>query len=87
MTITVMGIDWGYGPVANSQMELYDYFTIHANPVLPQQTPENQKIQQEKETVARTMEQLRAKEHKQETEKPSLFKRIWRALFGNKHEE
>lgn len=49
--------------------------------------PENQKIQQEKETVARTMEQLRAKEHKQETEKPSLFKRIWYALFGNKHEE
>ena len=74
-------------PCVNSQMELYDYFTIHANPVLPQQTPENQKIQQEKETVARTMEQLRAKEHKQETEKPSLFKRIWYALFGNKHEE
>ena len=23
MTITVMGIDWGYGPVANSQMEQY----------------------------------------------------------------
>ena len=74
-------------PCVNSQMELYDYFTIHANPVLPQQTPENQKIQQEKETVARTMEQLRAKEHKQETEKPSLFKRIWYALFGNKHAE
>lgn len=74
-------------PCVNSQMELYDYFTIHANPVLPQQTPENQKIQQEKETVERTMEQLRAKEHKQETEKPSLFKRIWYALFGNKHEE
>ena len=74
-------------PCVNSQMELYDYFTIHANPVLPQQTPENQKIQQEKETVARTMEQLRAKEHKQETEKPSLLKRIWYALFGNKHEE
>lgn len=74
-------------PCVNSQMELYDYFTIHANPVLPQQTPENQKIQQEKETVERTMEQLRAKEHKQETEKPNLFKRIWYALFGNKHEE
>ena len=74
-------------PCVNSQMELYDYFTIHANPVLPQQTPENQKIQQEKETVERTMEQLRAKEHKQETEKPSLFKRIWYVLFGNKHEE
>lgn len=74
-------------PCVNSQMELYDYFTIHANPVLPQQTPENQKIQQEKETVERTMEQLRAKEHKQETEKPSLFKRIWYALFGNKHAE
>lgn len=74
-------------PCVNSQMELYDYFTIHANPVLPQQTPENQKIQQEKETVERTMKQLRAKEHKQETEKPSLFKRIWYALFGNKHEE
>lgn len=74
-------------PCVNSQMELYDYFTIHANPVLPQQTPEKQKIQQEKETVERTMEQLRAKEHKQETEKPSLFKRIWYALFGNKHEE
>ena len=74
-------------PCVNSQMELYDYFTIHANPVLPQQTPENQKIQQEKETVERTMEQLRAKEHKQETEKPNLFKRIWDALFGNKHEE
>lgn len=74
-------------PCVNSQMELYDYFTIHANPVLPQQTPENQKIQQEKETVARTMEQLRAKEHKQETEKPNLFKRIWYALFGNKHAE
>lgn len=74
-------------PCVNSQMELYDYFTIHANPVLPQQTPENQKIQQEKETVERTMEQLRAKEHKQETEKPNLFKRIWYALFGNKHAE
>lgn len=74
-------------PCVNSQMELYDYFTIHANPVLPQQTPENQKIQQEKETVERTMEQLRANEHKQETEKPSLFKRIWYALFGNKHAE
>lgn len=74
-------------PCVNSQMELYDYFTIHANPVLPQQTPENQKMQQEKETVERTMEQLRAKEHKQETEKPSLFKRIWYALFGNKHAE
>ena len=23
MTITVMGIDWGYGPVADSQMEQY----------------------------------------------------------------
>ena len=33
------------------------------------------------------MEQLRAKEHKQETEKTSLFKRIWYALFGNKHAE
>lgn len=74
-------------PCVNSQMELYDYFTIHANPVLPQQTPENQKIQQEKETVERTMEQLRAKEHKQETKKTNLFKRIWYALFGNKHAE
>ena len=68
----------------NCQMRLYDYFTKYADPIKPQPR-RTQKLQEEKETVERTMQQLRSKEQEQETEeKMSWFKRIWKALFGKK---
>ena len=68
----------------NCQMRLYDYFTKYADPVQPQPR-RTQRLQEEKETVERTMQQLRSKEQEQETEeKTGLFKRIWKALFGKR---
>lgn len=68
----------------NCQMRLYDYFTKYADPIKPQPR-RTQKLQEEKETVERTMQQLRSKEQEQETdEKMNWFKRIWKALFGKK---
>ncbi len=71
----------------NCQMRLYDYFTKYADPIKPQ-SHQTQKLQEEKENVERTMQQLRAKEQEQETEeKMGLFKRIWKALFGKNRAE
>ena len=68
----------------NCQMRLYDYFTKYADPIKPQPR-RTQKLQEEKENVERTMQQLRSKEQEQETEeKMNWFKRIWKALFGRK---
>ncbi len=68
----------------NCQMRLYDYFTKYADPIKPQPR-RTQKLQEEKENVERTMQQLRSKEQGQETEeKINWFKRIWKALFGKK---
>ncbi len=68
----------------NCQMRLYDYFTKYADPV-QLQPRRTQRLQEEKETVERTMQQLRSKEQEQETEeKMGLFKRIWKALFGKR---
>lgn len=68
----------------NCQMRLYDYFTKYADPIKPQPR-RTQKLQEEKENVERTMQQLRSKEQGQETEeKINWFKRIWKALFGRK---
>lgn len=68
----------------NCQMRLYDYFTKCADPIKPQPR-RTQKLQEEKENVERTMQQLRSKEQEQENEeKMSWFKRIWKALFGKK---